>query len=242
MPTKNIRKAAPDELLEGRVIGRLETHGDVFEVLIEEDAVQDVRGGKDIDLMEKLAIDTIFRDVKKGIRASEEKMIQIFGTEDVLEIAKTILLKGDIQVTTEQRRMMTEVKRKQIIDVIVRNAINPQTGTPHPPQRIENAMKEAKIHVDPFKSTDVQVQTVLDSIRPLIPIKFEKTKVAVKLSGEDSARCYGDIKSMGKILKEEWQSDGMWIGLVEVPAGLQTEFLERLNQKTKGNVETKIVK
>ena len=242
MPTKDIRKAAPDELLEGRVVARLETFGDVFEVLVEEKAALDVRSGKEVDLIEKLAIDTIFRDVRKGIRASEEKVKHIFGTEDVVEVAGVILTKGEIQVTTEQKMKMMEEKRMQVIDIIVRNAINPQTGAPHPPQRIDTAMKEARVNVDPFKTADSQVRDVLDALRPLIPIRFEKTKIAVKLSAEDSARCYGDIKTFGGILKEEWQTDGTWIGLVEVPAGMRADFLERLNQKTKGNVETKIVK
>jgi ribosome maturation protein SDO1 len=242
MPGKDIRKAAPEELLEGRVIARLESHGDVFEVLVEEEAVQQMRSDKEVDLLDKLAADTIFSDVKKGIRASEEKMVQIFGTDEVLTVAETIIKKGDIQVTTEQRRRLTEEKRLQIINIIARNAINPQTGAPHPPLRIENAMKEARVNIDPFKSADAHIQTVLDALRPLIPIRFEEVKIAVKLSAEDCPRCYGDIKSYGKIVREEWQSNGMWIGLVEIPAGLQTDFLERLNQKTKGNVETKIVK
>jgi ribosome maturation protein SDO1 len=242
MPTKNIRKAAPDDLLEGRVIARLESHGETFEVLVEESTAEEVRSGKEVELLDKMAIDTIFRDVKKGTRASEERFMDIFGTEDVVKIASIILKKGEIQVTTEQRRKMVEDKRKQIIDIIARNAINPQTGTPHPPQRIETALKEAKFGIDPFKTADAQVQAALDSIRPLIPIRFEKTKIAVKLRAEDSARCYGDIKALGNILKEEWQSDGTWIGLIEIPAGLQNDFMDRLNQKTKGNVETKIVK
>lgn len=242
MPTKNIRKAAPDDLLEGRVIARLETHGDSFEVLADENAAQEARSGRDVDILEILAVDTIFKDVRKGIRASEEKIAHIFGTTDVIEVAKTILVKGEIQVTTEQRRKMIEDKRKQVIDIIVRNALNPQTGTPHPPQRIENAIEEARVSIDPFKTADSQVQTVLNAIRPLIPIRFEKVKMAVKLGAEDCARCYGDIKSFGSILKEEWQTDGTWIGLVEFPAGLQADLLDRLNTKTKGNVETKIVK
>ena len=32
--------------------------------------------------------------------------------------------------------------------MIHRNAVDPKTGLPHPPQRIESAMEEAKIHVD----------------------------------------------------------------------------------------------
>ena len=240
--SKDIRKASPDEILEGRVIARLETHGDVFEVLVDEKALQELRSGKDVDLMEALASDNIFRDVRKGTKASEEKFMSIFGTKDFIEIAKVILKKGEIQVTTERKKEMVEEKRKQIIDIIARNAINPQTKTPHPPLRIDTAMKEAKVNVDPFKSAEAQVQTALDAIRPLIPIRFEKVRIAVKLSAEDSARCYGDIKGFGAIIREEWQSTGAWIGIVEMPAGLQVEFMEKLNQKTKGNVETKMVK
>src|SRR2546421_632000 len=92
------------------------------------------------------------------------------------------------------------------------------------------------------KATEEQVKEVLDALRPLIPIRFEKVRIAVKLSAEDSAKACGDLKSFGTIVKEEWSPTGAWIGVIEMPAGLQTEFLERLNAKTKGNVETRILK
>ena len=169
-------------------------------------------------------------------------MTEFFGTTEPLAVAKQIVQRGEIQLTTEQRRQMLEAKRRQIVQYIAANAINPQTGTPHPPQRIENAMEEAKVHVDPFKSVEEQVKEILDALRPLIPIRFEKVRIAVKLSAEDSAKAYGDIKSFGSIVKEEWSPTGAWIGVVEMPAGLQTDFLDRLNAKTKGNVETRILK
>jgi ribosome maturation protein SDO1 len=125
---------------------------------------------------------------------------------------------------------------------IAANAINPQTGAPHPPQRIEIAMEEAKVRLEEKKGLEEQVKIVLEAIRPLLPIRFEKVKIAVKLSAEDSAKCYGDLKAFGAILQEEWQRDGSWIGVVEMPAGMQTDFLEKLNARTKGNVETRIVK
>jgi ribosome maturation protein SDO1 len=169
-------------------------------------------------------------------------MTEFFGSTEPLAVAKQIIQRGEIQLTTEQRRQMLEAKRKQIVQYIAANAINPQTGTPHPPQRIEIAMEEAKVHIDPFKGLEEQVKEVLDALRPLIPIRFEKVRIAVRLSAEDGAKCYGDLKAFGAILKEEWQPSGAWIGVVEMPAGMQTEFLERLNAKTKGNVETRILK
>ncbi len=239
---KELRSDRRDDIFKEFVIARIEKAGEKFEVVVKPDAVQKIRDGKDINVLDNLAIDEIFRDAHKGSKASEEKMHEFFGTTEPVEVARQIIKKGEIQLTTEQRRDMQEAKRKQIVAYVAANAINPQTGTPHPPQRIENAMAEAKVHVDPFKPMEEQVKEVLDALRPLIPIRFEKARIAVKLTAEDSAKCYGDIKAFGTILREEWQSSGAWIGVVEMPAGMQTEFIERLNAKTKGNVEAKVLK
>jgi ribosome maturation protein SDO1 len=239
---KELRSDRRDDIFKEYVIARVEKSGEKFEVLVKPEAVQKIREGKDVDLLKELAIDEIFRDAHKASKASEEKMAAFFGTTEPLAVAKQIIQRGEIQLTTEQRRQMLEAKRKQIVQYIAANAINPQTGAPHPPQRIENAMEEAKVHIDPFKPVEEQVKDVLDALRPLLPIRFEKVRIAVKLSAEDSAKTYGDIKGYGTILKEEWSPTGAWLGVVEMPAGLQTDFLERLNAKTKGNVETRILK
>lgn len=239
---KELRTERRDDVFKEFVIARIEKFGESFEVLVKPEAVQKIRNGEEVDLLHNLAVDQVFRDAHKGGKASEEKMKELFGTSNPLDVARILVKTGEIQLTTEQRRQMQEAKHKQIVAYIAANAINPQTGAPHPPQRIEIAMEEAKVRVDPFKSVEEQVKDVLDALRPLIPIRFEKVRIAVRLSAEDCARCYGDIKAFGSILQEEWQSNGSWIGVVEMPAGMQTDFLERLNQKTRGNVETRILK
>ena len=228
--------------LEDAVIASLEKENETFEILIDPESAQKFKSGEDVNLLESLVIDIIFKDSKKGDKASEDKINKVFGTNDIVEVARNILRDGTIQLTTEQRKQMQENKRKQIVASIVRNAINPQTQAPHPAQRIELAMKEAKVQIDPFKPVDVQVQYVLNSLKAIIPIRFEKLKIAVKISGENYGKCYADITGFGKIMKEEWQKDGSWIGVVEIPAGLQTEFFDKLNKRTKGEVETKIIK
>ena len=110
---------------------------------------------------------------------------------------------------------MQEDKRRLVINKISREAINPQSGLPHPAQRIENAVNEAKVKFDPFVSVDQQVQTALKAIKPLIPIRFEKVKVAVRLPGSSAGGAYSAIHHFGEILNEEWQQDGSWIGIVE---------------------------
>lgn len=224
------------------IIGRLESHGETFEILIDPRVVNLVRDGKEVDLSEHMVIDEIFRDARKGTRPEEKKIEEVFGTSDPLAIARHIILKGEVQLTTQQRKEMQESKRRRVVAIIARNAINPQTGAPHPPARIEAAMEEARVHIDPFKSAESQVEGVLKVLRPMMPIRFDKVRIAVRLTGEQYGRCYDFINRSGKVTKEEWHSSGSWIGVVEIPAGLRDDFLGRLNEITKGDVDTKILK
>ncbi len=237
-----IEKEHTDNLMDGMVIARLDSHGNNFEIILEADYVNDGKEDGWAEILDHMPAEEIFIDARKGERAPAESMNKAFASDNVREIAIQILKSGNVQLTTEQRRQMQDEKRKQVIAVIVREAMNPQTKTPHPPQRIENAMNEAGVHIDPMKPVAVQVKEVIEALRPILPISFEKLKLAIKLNGDDYGKCYGDIKGMAKIIKEEWTSDGSWVGMVDIPAGLQEELFNKLNEKTKGNVETKILK
>lgn len=227
--------------LEEAVIARLEKHGERFEILIDPDTAQDIKAGGDADLAEGMAAEYIFKDSSKGDRATEENIKKVFGNVDILEVARQIILRGEIQLTQAQRKEMRENKKRQILDVIVRNAINPQTNTPHPRQRLELAMTEAKVHVDPFKGVDEQVKETMTKLKPIIPIKFDTLVMAVRLSPEDYGKCFSTIKDMGQVTRQEWQKDGHWIGIVQIPAGLKLIFFDRLNSRTHGAADIKEV-
>lgn len=227
--------------LEDAVIARLEYYGEHFEILVDPDLAADFKRGKEIELDEILAVEDIFKDARKGDKASEEAMLKAFNTIDVTEVAAFIIKKGQVQLTAQQRKEMTEEKRKKIVATITREAINPQTKLPHPSRRIEIAMEEAKIHVDPFKSVDEQVTTVLKAIRTKIPIRFEKVQVAIKIPGDHAGRVYNVIPEFGKAKREEWQQDGSWVAVVEIPGGMQENFYRKLNEMTHGQVETKLL-
>ncbi len=224
------------------VIARLETHGSRFEVLADPDLALELRKGTPINVSEVLAVETIFKDSKKGDMASEEHIKEIFGTTDTLEVAKTIIEKGDIQLTTEQRRKIQEDRKRQVITYIAKHGINPQTGAPHPPQRIEKAMDEARIHIDLFKAAEEQVPKILKKIRPIIPIRFEEKTIAVKIPAHYAGKAHTIVKNFGEVKKEEWQKDGALIVLIELPAGSVDDFFNELNKLTKGQIESKIVK
>jgi len=103
-------------------------------------------------------------------------------------------------------------------------------------------MTEAKVHIDPFRPVDAQVQEVLTKLRPLLPIRFDVVRVRIKVPAQHYPRVIGEIKGMGKLSDEQWGSDGSWSGTLEIPAGVQTDLYEKLNARTKGTAETALVK
>jgi ribosome maturation protein SDO1 len=210
--------------------------------LVDPYAAADFIDGKNVDIVQSLAIDTIFKDSKKGTHASEESLQKSFGTNNIAEITKQIILKGDIQLTTEQRQKMQKNKRNRIVEIISKNSMDPKTKAPHPRQRIELAMEQAGVHVDPFKPVSEQVKTIIELLRPIIPIAMENVRISVKIPAEYIGRAYGVARNFGTLEREDWQSDGSWIGIVRIPAGMQTDFYDKLNDVTKGNVSTKILK
>ncbi len=228
--------------LDDAVIARYKKENENFEILVDPYIASDFLDGKQVNIMNNLAIDAIFEDAKKGEHASEEALQKSFGTTDTEEIAKIIIKKGKIQLTTEQRTKMQKNKKNRIVENISRNAMDPKTKSPHPRQRIELAMEQAGIHVDPFKSVSEQVKTIIEALRPIIPISIEQIRISVKIPAEFIGKAYGTIRNYGTLEREDWQSDGSWIGIIKLAAGMQNKFYDEINDVTKGNVSTKILK
>ena len=226
--------------MEDAVIARIEKNGEKFELLVDPDLALKLKKGESVSFNDMLAIDTVFKDAAKGSTQKPEALSTAFGTTDINEIAKKIILNGDVQLTTEQRREMRESKRREIIEMISKNAVNPQTNAPHPVKRIEIAMEEAKIHIDDSKSVEEQIQPILKELKKLIPISFEKQQVAIMAHAAHSGRV-SSFLHRHNLVKEEWKNDGSVIAVVELPAGLVQDFITELNHLTHGEVETKIM-
>ena len=223
------------------VIARLKKGGENFEVLVDCDKAIEFKSGN-AELEDALASDKVYKDAKKGERAPEKEMYKLFDTEDNKEIIALILKKGEIQLTVEHKNRLREEKRKKIINLIHRNAVDSKTGLPHPPNRIEKAITEARVNVDEFKSAEAQIENVLEKIRGILPIKFVVKEVEIMIPAKFSSSSYGVVKQFGKILNEKWGNDGSLILVVEIPGGLQDEFFDKLNNLTHGEVESKVIK
>ncbi len=228
--------------LDESIIARLKTHGKTFEVFVEPQGALALKRGEAAKIENILAVEDVFLDAKNGDRPAEQDIINAFGTTDATKIAEKIILDGELHLTTEQKKKMQDEKKRQVINIIAQNAINPQTKGPHPPARIEAAMDEAGVHIDPMENLDEMVSITMKAIRPIIPIRFEEVRIAIKLPAEYAAKSYGSVASFGSLTKQEWQNDGSWIGVITIPAGRQDELYSLLNRLTKGSAETKFLK
>jgi ribosome maturation protein SDO1 len=223
-------------------VARLTHEGEHFEILVKPQPALSYRLGKVTSISEVLATDTIFTDSNKGLKPSEDKMTEAFGTTDPLKIASIILKRGTLQLTTEQRKQLIEDKRKRIIAFISRQCVDPKTNLPHPPIRIEQAMGQIHFSIDPYKEVEEQAKEIVKLLRPILPLKMEKVSVAIHIPPEHAGKVYGTVKGLGTIKREEWRADGSWAAVVELPAGLYGPFLEKLGDMTRGKLEAKMVR
>ncbi|MHA1917256.1 MAG: ribosome assembly factor SBDS [Candidatus Ranarchaeia archaeon] len=221
---------------------KYDTEGEHFELIVDIKLAWDYRNGKDVSINDILVGPIVFSDALRGKKSPDVTIEKIFETDEILVIAKIILDKGELKLTTEQKRKMLDQKRKQIINYLSKNAINPQTSYPHPPDRLDRAMEEAKAPIDPFRSEIEQAKEICKLLTSIIPIRLENIKMAFQIPSEYTGKGYGIIARFGNITKEEWQKDGSWVGVVELSGGLLKELLDNLNKLTKGRMQSKQIR
>ena len=216
--------------LDDAVVGRLERSGKRYEILLDPDLIQKWKQNSDsVDINDLLAVEDVFHDAKMGERPTADSLKNAFETEDLISIVKIILSKGTIQLTTSQRKEIVERKRTLIIQHISSNAIDPKTKLPHPFARIENALTESRYSIDPFKSIDLQIKDAIKLLKPLIPLSFTTVKLAFKVKGS----AYGSVSQLLReyMQKEEWMSNGDWVCVVEIPAGMKSDLMSKVAQR-----------
>ena len=81
----------------------------------------------------------------------------------------------------------------------------------------------------------------MKAIRVVIPIKFEKVVLQVKIPPQHAGKVFPILKSAGTLKSEQWLNDGSLQANVEILAGVQDEFMQKLANATRGEYESKVV-
>jgi ribosome maturation protein SDO1 len=213
------------------VIVRYVSKGEKFEMIVDSELAWEYKLGKRISLENVLISDTIYKDANKGERATVASLQKVFGTTDVMKIADIIIKKGDLPITAERRNRLIEENRKKIINIITRNCIDTRTNAPLPPSRVENILKELKVRIDPFASAEEQATEIIKEIKKVIPIKIAKAIIQIQIPVEYASKTYNQvIAKMSTVVNSNWKNDGSWEGEVEIPAGIQETFIQKINE------------
>jgi ribosome maturation protein SDO1 len=218
-------------------IARIKKSGKNFEIVVDLDSALKFKKGESNFI--EADIDRVFTDSKKGQVASNSELQSAFGTNDVNSIIQKIVKEGEVQVTQEHRDAEQEKRWKQAIDFLANNAIDPKTGNPHTPSRIEKALEEARVNIR-NAPIETQMNEIIEKISRVIPIKIETKKIRIKIPAVHTGKAYGIVAQYKQ--DERWLDDGSLEVVVSVPSGAVMDFYDKLNSVTHGSAITEEVK
>ncbi|MEM0119851.1 MAG: ribosome assembly factor SBDS [Thermoprotei archaeon] len=220
------------------VIARFESGGHRFEVLVKPEEAWEFKNGKSKKIEDVLVSEEIFKDANKGLRAPESTLKEVFGTTDPLSVAQQIVLKGELQLTAQQRQQMVDNMRKQIVNYISRNCVDPKTNLPHPPTRVELALNQVRFSVNPFKPVEEQALEAIKALRTVLPLKTSIVNLEVRVPAV-FRKYYNQILQLGSAKTTRWEEDGSFTIVLEVPGGMKLDVISKINNFTHGQASIK---
>lgn len=215
------------------VEARLKAKGKEYQISVDVDEALKVRKGEG-NVSAALNMNNIYTDVKKGEVASNDELDNAFGTTDVFTIAEKIMKDGEILKPQEYRDAEREARVKKVIDLILRNAVD-QHGNPYTEDRIRKAVDEVHYNFD-NRPAEAQMKDLVHKLKEVIPIKIDTKKVRLTIPAQFTGQVYGMLKDYME--SEDWLSNGDLQVILNIPAGMQIDFYEKLNGVTHGAVQS----
>lgn len=211
---------------------RIKIKGKNFEIRVDLDKALDFRKGKNVSPQEFLDAPFIFSDVRKGLKVSSADLKDAFGSDDIFQAAAKIVKDGEVQLPVEYKKQQQEGKRKQVVEWLSKNALDPVSGRPHPATRIDDSLNKVGVNID-NRSVEEQIPNILEKLKKVIPIKIENKKLRLRIPSIYTGRIYGIVNPYKE--SEEWLGNGDLSCVINLPVGLQMEFYDKLNAVTHGS-------
>lgn len=222
---------------------RYKYSGENFEVLVDFDKLNEFKKNpKSIDVYDVLADTKIFKNEKRGEVASENVLKKVFNGKSDEEILKEILLKGDCQVPIDYMNKLREKKKKQVINYIAENALNPQTKGKYTFLMIESEVNKLKYNFNSTTDFIVQAEDVLKLLKKRIPIRLDKIILEVKIPGQYCGAFYGKFRKFGIVKKEYFDSEGNLRLHFEIMESILDTVADYINKNSNSTAEYYVLK
>jgi len=220
-----------------QVVARMKIKNKHYEILVDLDEATKIREGKGGNIVSAVVCNSVQHDLNKGISVSNTDLMDAFGTIDLYEVAKKIITSGEVQKTQEVRDAERDAKVKQVVNLVLKNASD-QHGHPYTEERIRRAIEETHFHID-NRAPEQQLTELIAKLQTVIPIKMETKKIKLIIPARFTGQVYGLLKEFKE--SEEWLSNGDLQAIINIPAGMQIDFYDRLNAITHGAVRSEDV-
>ncbi|BBL45264.1 ribosome maturation protein SDO1 [Nanobdella aerobiophila] len=192
-----------------------------FELLIFLKRGIDFKQGKIKNVKEVLVVEEIFKDSKKGERASTESLKKVFGTTDILKVAEEILNNSEIPLPTEYKKELIEERKRQIIEYIRRIGYDSKNNMALTYERAKQLFEMVKYNIDINTPIEKQANDIIKEIKKIYPLKIEYKNIKITVY-PDKFKIIGIIKNKYKVIKENWTEN--YQAILEIPVGLVSEF------------------
>ena len=224
---------------KGYQIVKLKQDKNTFELLTKPGKALKFREGK-CGWNEVLFSDEIYKNPSKGERFTGKELNKTFGTENLEEVAKIIIEKGELQLSAQERKEKMEQIRNGIVTYISQYYIDPKIKNAIPRTRVEAAMESLKFRID----SDLPVEKqALDLVKkfPNIGLVVKKVETLVTLTipyqylHQTKAIIYGNARIQGQKQTDE----GIEYQVSMIP-GDYDKIISSLNKVTKGDYQMKL--
>jgi len=180
--------------------------------------------------------EVIWKDIKKGDRASSAELKAAFQTDDVLKCAEAIVQKGELNLSESERKEILTKKRNEIINYIHKYYADPKTKLPHPILRIDNALNELKVRIDGDAPTERQVLDIMKTLVTILPCKKIDITGSVTVSQLYNKAATAVVQKYCANMKVAAAGDTLTITMSCVP-GDYDKLINELNSATKGECD-----
>eukprot|EP01107_Rhizomastix_libera_P011451 TRINITY_DN288_c3_g1_i1.p1 TRINITY_DN288_c3_g1~~TRINITY_DN288_c3_g1_i1.p1 ORF type:complete len:258 (-),score=63.44 TRINITY_DN288_c3_g1_i1:90-863(-) len=211
-------------------------HGKLtFEVLCKVGTALKYRDGK-LGIDNTLISDDIFTHAQKGEKAKASDLQAAFGTEKIADCIKTIMDKGEIQLSTEERKEMQQQKLNEVVNYIHKYYSDPKTKTSIPVTRIQNALETLKFHADPDLPVDRQLPDILKRLPEVLPCSKQEFTGIFIIPSHLMGQAGGVLKKHCNIQSEKFDGDNCRVRVSFVPGDYDPLMMD-VNRATKGEAQ-----
>jgi len=222
-------------------LARLDVRGNHFEVLVDPQRALDYKLKRTQWSDKIMKFDDVFRDYKKGERASRDSLLKAFSTVDPHKICKVILDDGELQVPSHMRRKLLEEKKKSIMVLISRVSIDPQTNTPIPLLRVEQAFDKMSMPIDSSKDAVDQLKPILKEMKRVLPIKVKEADIEVEFPPDLMGHVRGYLESVGDMVIQPRRKGDLMTMTVKVPEATRTDVVQKMAKRFGEKVKVTLV-